>query len=712
MARYVLEGFGGLRPRVAARLLQDNEAVVASNVKLENGELAGWNAPSTATSLARPGTNISIWRMSTIDRWLHWTTDVDVAKSPVAGDTTERTYYTGDGAPKVTTNTLVDVGGNDQYPESSYPLAVANPQTRPSTSSISLSESGTVTAGLSSTQCAVNFQNTDFANTHKEIRNATAAQAITVSEFVAGFKCRVLAVNSANTFTIESNVGAGYLCQAGALANWTVTTSNAAVTGTLCLPNGITVSQTGHGLRIGDVLTITEVAVPLTCSVQRLELTSIPGGVISGVQLCTPENFATGNSETFTVAGEFSYTVTRETTDLETRSYVYTYVTNLGEESAPSPPSNPTTLFAGDDVNLTDLVNPPSDGRVYNQKFIYRTATGSNTTNFLFVGSVSATTTTFTDNKSAEELGEVITTEAFDNPPTNLKGLISFPGGILAGFFENVVCFSEPQYPHAWPTDYRLTTDYPVVGLGVYGNSILVVTEGMPYVITGVHPRSMSMRRIDVMQACVSKRSIQSVGNAVLYASPDGLVSASSSGFSIVTNGFLRKEDWEAYYPSTIIGAVHDNRYFGFYYTGTVRKCFIFDPSDPSRGLVDSTNSAYGTFYDPLTDKLYLSNGSSVLEWDGGAAQTYTWRSKELRSQYPLNLGAARVQASAYPITFTLIDADTGSTIATRSVTGREPFRLPSGKLYNRFYVEVSATSEKYVQRVTCSENLFELLDE
>ena len=710
--KWAFEAFGGLRPRFSSRLLPDNAATVAENTRLEDGNLTGWRAPSTVVALARTGPNISIWHMDTIDRWLHWTTDVDVAKSPVEGDVDERTYYTGDGVPKLTTNDLVDVGGNDQYPESSYPLAVSNPTVRPTVGTGSLAESGTVTAGMSAGQAQVSFVATDFDSVEDEIRRVGGDQNFEAAGFIAGLTVRVLAVASANTFTIESNSGAGAICDVAALDSWTVSNSAKAVTGTLQIPNGITVTQTAHGLRAGDVLTITAVVTPLTCTLRRLQLTGVPGDLITAVKLVTPEDYAAGTSDTFDLAGEFTYSVYRDVDNVTTRSYVYTYVTNLGEESAPSPPSDPVTVHVDDTVSLSTLANPPSDGRTYSEKRLYRTATGTSSTNFLFVATIAIATTTYSDDKTDVELGEVIYTEGFDNPPATLSGLVSFPGGILAGFYDNVVCLCEPGFPHAWPVEYRRTTDYKVVGLGVFGNSILVTTQGNPYVLTGVHPRSMSMRRIDVMQACVSKRSIQSVGDAVLYASPDGLVSASASGFSVVTRDYLRKEDWQAYYPSTLIGTVFDNQYVGFYYTGTERKCFVFDPSDETRGLINASASAYGTFYDPMTDNLYLSSGTAVLKWDGGADQTYTWRSKQLRAAYPINLGAARVQADTYPVTFKLIDADTDDQIAYRTVTGREPFRLPANRLYNRFYVEVTAPSSYTIERVACAETLDEMLEE
>ncbi|MDP2346712.1 MAG: hypothetical protein Q8N34_03190 [Gammaproteobacteria bacterium] len=58
--------------------------------------------------------------------WFHWTGVVDAVRGPVRGDTSERTYFTGDGVPKVTDNSIALSGGTD-YPENSYTLGIPVP---------------------------------------------------------------------------------------------------------------------------------------------------------------------------------------------------------------------------------------------------------------------------------------------------------------------------------------------------------------------------------------------------------------------------------------------------------------------------------------------------------------------------------------------------------------------------------------------------------
>ena len=53
--------------------------------------------------------------------------------------------------------------------------------------------------------------------------------------------------------------------------------------------------------------------------------------------------------------------------------------------------------------------------------------------------------------------------------------------GIAAGFTnEREVWFSAAYLPHAWPPQYALTVDYPIVGLTANGTSLNIMTEGRP----------------------------------------------------------------------------------------------------------------------------------------------------------------------------------------------------------------------------------------
>jgi len=60
------------------------------------------------------------------DAWLHWPGDVDVVKSFIP-DSDHRIYFTGDGAPKQTNDTMATSGAFYTWPTSTYPLGVPAP---------------------------------------------------------------------------------------------------------------------------------------------------------------------------------------------------------------------------------------------------------------------------------------------------------------------------------------------------------------------------------------------------------------------------------------------------------------------------------------------------------------------------------------------------------------------------------------------------------
>lgn len=125
-----LSNFSGMVPRLGRRLLAEPQAQVATNARLTSGELA----PLKETALVdTPGvTGVqSIYKLvqAGVDYWLAWDADVNAAKGPIAGDTTNRLYYTGVGEPRVTNFTLATA--STPYPYSWYVLGVTPPVTAP-----------------------------------------------------------------------------------------------------------------------------------------------------------------------------------------------------------------------------------------------------------------------------------------------------------------------------------------------------------------------------------------------------------------------------------------------------------------------------------------------------------------------------------------------------------------------------------------------------
>jgi hypothetical protein len=194
---------------------------------------------------------------------------------------------------------------------------------------------------------------------------------------------------------------------------------------------------------------------------------------------------------------------------IDTRFYVVTHVTDWGWESAPSPVSASVDVAQNDTVTVR--VPRPPDGRQIQKWRVYRSNVGTQDAAYQFVKDVLvADEMSYVDMVASEDLGEVCPTFGWVEPPYRwdnssaqeikppkgddpfLRGLVAMPNGVLAGYIDNYVAFCDPYHPYAWPVDYQITTDTPIVGLGVFGQSLFVGTMGNPYVISGADSASMS----------------------------------------------------------------------------------------------------------------------------------------------------------------------------------------------------------------------------
>lgn len=531
-----LANMGGIAPKITPELLPDNMAQVANNAILHRGGVAPLKTPVTVATPTKSGTKKSIHRFGISQPesqyWFSWTTPVNVARGPIAGDTTERTYFSGDGTPKKTDFALA-TGSGTSYPVAAYELGVPAPT-------------------------------------------------------------------------------------------------------------------------IAPVLT-------------RIE------GTGPTVQ--------------------------------EQRAYVFTNVTAWGEESAPSPASVETAdSWHVITLNITDTI--PSGQYNITKRYIYRTVTSSSGTNYYWIGEIAAGVTSFTDNIDIAAIGEPLATLDWDVPPDDLAGLVALPSGALCGFSGKEVCFSVIGAPYAWPMKYRLTTDYPIVAVAPLGQGVAVLTTGYPYFINTGDPEAAQMIRMDDEQACVSALSVVPFQGGLIYASPDGLVSLSPAGTTLLTDKIFDRDSWQALGPSALFACKHDNRYYGFLTSGG----FVLDTTG---NFTRHDITATACYVDPVLDKMYLAIGANIQKWDSGTLKTSTWKSKRYNLGYPTGFSCAQIKANIFSsLTFkfaaTLDSATEAANVAaasggnliasgatltyTLSVTNQAPFRLPSGFVARMWEFEITGT--------------------
>lgn len=381
---------------------------------------------------------------------------------------------------------------------------------------------------------------------------------------------------------------------------------------------------------------------------------------------------------------------------VDTRFYIATYVTDWDEESQISPVSELLEVDQNDTVVVT-IPGAPS-GRNINRWRLYRSNVGSQTAAFQFVDEGPINSLTYSDTKKNAELQEPCPSITWAEPPENLQGLVGMPNGIMAGFFGNTVCFCEPFVPYAWPLDYQITTEHPIVGLGVFGQTLVVVTRANPYFITGPDSASMSAQKMESNHAGVARRSIVTIQGGVLYAGADGICLANQNGVQVVSKGYWLREDWIALNPSTIFAVEHEGVYVFRLGNGTT-----YAMGDGK--LVELVLPGSAFYVDRVTDTLYVADGTAVrAAFTAAGHRTARWLSKKVTLPQQQPLAWWKVYSDfAAPVTLRWYGD--GELRHTATFNSLEPQRLPPGRwLEHEVEIESSARVTKIALASTTQE--------
>lgn len=692
--KFSVQAFTGVAPKYNARHLGEGGAQKALNVEAFGQTLKplrGYSDPVTSV----PSGSQTVYRygQSETDEdkyWMAWPGDVDVCRSHIANDTTEWTFITDGEYPKATNNATLQ---DDIDPAVHEWVRLGLPAATPAATTIvtergpmlslgretwskfstalgiTLSSTGGVTfttpvtlTDVSSAAAVATAINTAFSSTNHVL-------AITQGDLLrlfgsTGLRTSTLALGwTASTVnTLYGTVYASYTTykdeqlkiSSTVFSKWTTATvlsftggalENSVVTVTL--PS--VASYSVIGARIKSVLeaagytfgvNLTTYDFYLTSYSTEIRLNSRRAPTGKQLTLTWPSTQPTGLTATW--AAEVP----------ESRVYTWTLVSkidNIEIESAAAPPSKvislaPLTSWV--DLTLPVAVSSEQIIRVTHKR-IYRTAG----LNYVFVAEIDGQETAFRDVLLAEDLGEILPEAATAaQPPDGLLGLTSLPNGLLAGFLNQDVYFSLPYRPYAWPAAYSMAVDTPVVGLGAIDTTLVVLTKSSPYFFQGTTPGSLVAVKADLDQACASKRSIVSMNGTVLYASPDGLISLSPAGSSVLTADRFSREDWQKLNPETIHAYGHDLRYIAFHdpdpdgATG-----FVYDLT--SGEFIKHTLTAAAGYQDPRNDALYVAaTGGSLMKWGEGNRLAGVWRSKKATLPHVTSFALAQVEAEAYAV--------------------------------------------------------------
>ena len=339
------------------------------------------------------------------------------------------------------------------------------------------------------------------------------------------------------------------------------------------------------------------------------------------------------------------------TSDLgSTRLYTYTWVTAFGEESEPAPLSEDIYWKPGQTPTLSGFAAVPAGRNITHQR-IYRSQTSQTGSQAFLIEERLASTANYVDNKGVAEFDESLPSRDWNPPPADLTGLVSLPNGMMAAFRGKDLYFCEPWRPHAWPEKYVLTCDHRIVGLGAYGTTLVVATEGNPYIVSGSSPDVMYMEKLELNLPCINPRSVIDLGYSIAYASHDGLVLVSQGGARVVTETIFAREEWLKMNPYLMTAGQYDGRYLCTYqYSDELgiehRGTLIMDMTGEQPYVIRSNRQPDAMFFEVTTGRLYMLEKSIVTEWDatGESNETQVWRSKRFVVPKPTNFGAMLVE--------------------------------------------------------------------
>ena len=372
-------------------------------------------------------------------------------------------------------------------------------------------------------------------------------------------------------------------------------------------------------------------------------------------------------------------------------AYLFTFVDKYGHEGAPSTPSTlvelPYNLPFTCRLSFTAESLPDTNvsGAV---RRVYRAAFDGHASRWQFLADVPLAMASWVDSIPLGDEGEELISTDWVPPPV-LKEMVPVASNFVAGFHDNVLCYSELRLPHAWPEAYRFPLKYQIVGLKPTQNGLLVATSGKPYWAFGADPSSAIPVELDANHPCVSARSLVDMGGYVIYASTDGLVAVAGQDVKVLSAEFVDRFTWQRdFAPASIVAFSYEGRYV----FGVGSTWWMFDPQEgvgfsTLDELVVSPAALRQAYYDARRDVTVLLNTSGaafdVVSKQGG---TFTWRSKVFEFP-PVNFSRARVLATAYPVTLRLHG---DGLVATYTVDSAQHIPLRGGHRARNWQLEVS----------------------
>jgi hypothetical protein len=179
------------------------------------------------------------------------------------------------------------------------------------------------------------------------------------------------------------------------------------------------------------------------------------------------------------------------------------------------------------------------------------------------------------------------------------------------------------------------------------GNSVIVLTDNFPILLTGSDPEAMSPSVMQTYAPCATKRGVVDVGGGCMFPSYDGLWVASPGRVEKLTAKLYREEEWRALNPASFVAGFSDGQYYAGYAVDNAKFIFVYDTGENDSVVRVEQDASY-LLRNDTDGELYLALGNKIYQWDNNANQRYSsdWVSSETQLSTPTNFSVAQVHGA------------------------------------------------------------------
>ena len=354
--------FLGTAPKLSPELLPPTAAQVATNCKLYSGDLIPYPQPVVVANTSRTGTIKTLFALRDPDtqalKWLSWLTDVDIAVASANENNEQRFYYTGDGAPKVSTYDLATTG-SPPYPINYYDLGLPVP---PDSAQLT-------TTAATFTQKTSSTISRDAGNIVTLVTSAAHGLRTGNTITVSGFTFRTGTYSQTGSATITVTINNHGLSNGASVS--LDFTSGTATDGTFVVAgvttNTFTITAAASATTSGDV----------SLDIRGFNATNVECTVVNST---TITYFSPGPQTATTTIADGKIDLGGLT---QARSYVFTWMTPWDEESIASKPSENLYIKEGIIVTVSGFPTvKPSGNNFVRGVRLYRTLAASSGTEY------------------------------------------------------------------------------------------------------------------------------------------------------------------------------------------------------------------------------------------------------------------------------------------------------------------------------------------